>query len=60
VSIISDEIDRVSDEITALRERHRDAMYPARGLLMAEIRDLMCERDRLREMNDKARQEAQL
>jgi len=53
--IISDVIADVTDEITALRERHSKAIYPKRGQLMAELKDLMIERDRLREMEGKIR-----
>jgi len=57
VTIITDTIDKVSEQITTLQEQHRNAKQPIRGQLMREIRDLMSERGRLREMNDKARQE---
>jgi len=57
MSIISAAIDEVSEQIAELNEQHKNAVYSNRGGLRREIRDLMAERGRLREMHDKSRQE---
>jgi len=48
--IISDAIADVTTEIIILRVKVFASEYPARGQLMAELKDLMVERDRLREL----------
>lgn len=58
IHMIIDAIAGISDEIIVLQAKIAKSTYPARGQLMAELKDLRTERERLRQMVEGTRTES--